>query len=553
MPRGPSFLALLLAITTLYSTWRVDASSPLHLSLFDFKDNDAPLQSLAVLSDEDKKAIAEMDVTEPSEPSEPTYRSALPTELKVKPARSSSRPGMINHGISICYLNSVVTSLFAATPFRRLIYTATPTNTLTAVLAETFARLQTVTGSIGTSSTLMKAFKAQYSEWDFKIFQCSLEFAYNLLDIMPDLAHFSFSLTRYSVLNTPRSDEIYQAFVEGRATLDNLMTRVVTSQSESNPLILTAPCYPSIQDAFNSGFRDEAYESRTDEYDFNRIEGLPEVKAGQREVETTRFDFVSIANAPEVFSFGIKRVSWTLAQDINFVDREMVVNPEVTIKTEAGETHRYLLQSFTHYAGHHYISYQCDYTENDGRGQWYRFNDEEVSYVSSEEELDRMWRIAAIAATFVVYVREDQVARTKEDIPAVPDSYLKLARFTHDLQSINHSNLIAAHAKTQTQARASPIPLTQGRQTAAPHFTMEDMTSFLPSIGSPFYMSEYKPNMLRTEFDRKNAIPSLNLERFQPAYDMDADLAALDADLSMDTELLSSLMDMDPPGSAPRA
>lgn len=556
MPRGPSFLVLLLACTSFYSTFKVEASSPMLLSLAEFKENDAPVPAFVDLTDEDKKALSAME-----KPGEPGYRSSLPAALKVKPARLSRRPGMINHDFVICYLNAVVTSLFSATPFRRLIYAATPTNTITAVLAETFSRLQTVTGSIGTFSTLMKAYKNQYSEWDFKVFQCSLEFAYNVLDIMPNSANFSFALTRHSVLNTPRSEEVYNALVAGTATFEDLLTRVVTSKSEKNPLITTAPCYPSIQHAFNSGFRDDIYESRILEVDYNLMEGLPPVSDLTKEIKSTRFDFVSIANAPEVFSFGIKRVQWTLLQTVNFVDQEMIVNPEIMIKTEAGETHRYLLQAFSHYVDHHYISYQCDYTENDGRGQWYRFNDEEVHYVSSEEELDRMWRIASIAATFVVYVREDQVARTKEAIPEVPESYLKLARFTHELQSIHHSNLLAAQAEArakaeaeaQARSRAAAAARSQCSQTAAPRAILQNISSFLPATGSPSYMSRHQPNLLRTEFDRRNAIPSLNLDRFQPIDVLDVDMAAPDANSSFDTEILKSILDVDSLGRIPEA
>lgn len=553
MPRGPSFLVLLLVCITFYSTFKVEASSPMQMSLADLKENDVPRHPFLDLTDDDKKSFSSTE-----EDSEPGNRSSLPAALQIKPTCLSRRPGMINHNLFVCYLNSVVTSLFSATPFRRLIYTTTPTNIVTAVLAETFARLQTVTGSIGTLSTLMKAFKMQYSDWDFKVFQCSLEFAYNILDIMPNSANFSFALTRHSVLNTPRSEEVYNAVVAGNATFEDLSTRVVTSKSETNPLITTAPCYPSIQHAFDSGFRDDIYESRILESDFNRMEGLPPVSDSNKEINSTRFDFVSIANAPEVFSFGIKRVQWTLMQTINFVNQEMIVNPEIIIKTEAGETHRYLLQAFAHYVDHHYISYQCDYTENDGRGQWYRFNDNEVHFVSTEEELDRMWRIASIAATFVVYVREDQVARSKEAIPEVPEAYLKLARFTHELQSIHQSNLLAAQARVQAeseaQARAQAESEAQARsRAAAARAIMQNISSLLPPTGLLSYTSKDRPNLLRTEFDRMNAIPRLILDRFQPSNVLDANMAPKDADVSSDTELLRSILDDDSFGRIPEA
>ena len=170
----------------------------------------------------------------------------------------------------------------------------------------------------------------------------------------------------------------------------------------------------------------------------------------------------------------------------------MEVNPTLDIIDGEGTIVTYLLQSFAYFIEKdlHYISYVCDYSQNDGKGVWYRYNDSIVSVVSSEADLELMYELAATCATFVVYVRQD---KAHMPVPEVPDRFETFAIVSQTIDNISVANETAAQAKYfQSLAKsAASAPTAQSSQSGGfgpNHPNTQDLSNAFPVDAADEYV-----------------------------------------------------------------
>ncbi len=406
----------------------------------------------------------------------PVAHSSAPVVAARRPENASTRPGLINYNFveqksfNVCYMNSVITSLFAAVPFRSLIYRSTPVSVVMFYLASLFGSLQTGTKPIRTDLFFRPSFSTSYPEWTFGVKQCPLDFTQKLLNVLGDEvdAKLKFICTKYRILDTPASREAYEDVISGKIGLSALLKYSISSSEEKNSFHQVLPRHESVQALFDSGFRLETYEGKYLLTDLAKIDGREIDPADMNATASvTVFDFDVVQNAPEMFVMGLNRTSIQLDpllrnpnnyDQVVFCSSRMEVNPLLEILDYEGGVHTYKLQSFVHYweSCSHYVGYVCDYSENDGKGTWYLYNDSTVTVLRTQNEIDDMFEKAATRANLLVYVRSDVI---EEPAPEVPERYMSFVNLADAINDIDDDNEGSIKAYTSSPNRVAKVPV----------------------------------------------------------------------------------------------
>jgi hypothetical protein len=348
----------------------------------------------------------------------------------------SGRKGLQNHA-NICYMNSIISTLFNIKNFRNSLYAAEHKTTSSVLLAEVFAKMQLSSKtSISTKSCLMHAIRKEL-DWGFGQFQCVLEFAELLFDRLPVQNVFKLH-NRYSNMMT--------------ATGETLKAKMV----EDNIYIMPTG-FASIADAIALKFVDrEAEDYKIELADQHEYTGLVPAFS-EPFVKVPIYNETTIMNRPELIVLGIRRVIFF--PKITFDRTKVEANFRFELPGIDGSTTpvKYLLHGFSFHVPGHYMSYVRDFSRGNPEGDWYLYNDAIVSAVRTASDYAKLREAADTSACLLFYSREDSVDFGHgAEVPIAPE-ISRLAKLFLSLEELQESKAeyeAEAHRKRNEYKRS---------------------------------------------------------------------------------------------------
>lgn len=424
-------------------------------------------------------------------------------------AVAEGRHGLINHNF-ICYMSAFVTAAYNVRLFREAVLTAEPETASAFMLAEVFAKMQISTEPISTVDDLMPAVKQELIGWSFGRFQCNLEFAAQFIDKLPKSVRNIFTLENRQ--NFFRADNgVY---------LKSTVTPEVFYQ-------LVKPVFASISEAVRRKFpdsRESSYlidQSNYQEY----LNSVPEYNGTKMEIQTT--DETEIINRPVVMLIGIPRTypngTYNASKmELDF-ELEMPALPRQRVDGEEckgedmEEPVKYVLSGFCYYVPGHYISYVRDFSKGTPEGDWYKYNDQNVSAVRTRSDYDELRHNADTGATFAFYIRSDMIGGNSLPV-VVPERYMRIAKLQLALEEVQ--KMKAQRRREQTYGNSSSGRYVNDGVSSSSRCSPSPAKSEPSRAASPVSFSPFIPESKRNENlpspTNKRALKEFPLTDFLP-------------------------------------
>ena len=354
----------------------------------------------------------------------PNPYDILSNHVIYKNANSSDRYGLINHK-NICYMSSVVTSLFNIDIFRKTLYSARALNASSVMLTQVFAKMQTTSSSIRTEFCLMPALETEL-KWKFGRFECILEFCSSLFNILPE-----------EVVNLFNINVRYSQFIKANHVQ-------IKFKDDFETYLVITPQFHSVSAAINANFIDNECENynvlKEDWNEYRHI--IPEFE--EDKISVPIYSEMKILNRPEILIFGIRRRANHTSIDFDRTEMTLDLEFYMPIMNDSSSSEyapsKYLLQAFCYHLPGHYVSYVRDFKSGSLDGDWYEYNDDNVSAVRTIQDYDKLIKRANSSATLAFYVRENTIVRKKEseeEIKAqIPQSIVTIANLMIALETV---------------------------------------------------------------------------------------------------------------------